>query len=60
MEDSLYDEFGNYIGPEIRSSDESESESEASQRSPSDDERSEAGDDGEDRDGADLGASMEL
>lgn len=22
MEDSLYDEFGNYIGPELRSSDE--------------------------------------
>lgn len=37
MEESLYDEFGNYIGPELRSSDEedsgSESESERSENS---------------------------
>lgn len=41
MEDSLYDEFGNYIGPELRSSDEEESQSEASdsERGQSDDEQ---------------------
>lgn len=41
MEDSLYDEFGNYIGPELRSSDEEDSQSEASDsdRGQSDDEQ---------------------
>lgn len=41
MEDSLYDEFGNYIGPELRSSDEEDSHSEASDsdRGQSDDEQ---------------------
>ena len=44
MDDSLYDEFGNYIGPELRSSDEedaseSEAESEPEQSADEDDER---------------------
>lgn len=47
MEESLYDEFGNYIGPELRSSDDesgSESESERS------DARSDRGDDSDNDD----------
>lgn len=47
MEESLYDEFGNYIGPELRSSDDEESGSE------SESERSENGggrDDSDDED----------
>lgn len=59
MEESLYDEFGNYIGPEIRSSDEDESESETSEAAErSDDDASDRGDDDEDADDGsrDLGA----
>uniref|UniRef100_K3WMC9 Tr-type G domain-containing protein n=1 Tax=Globisporangium ultimum (strain ATCC 200006 / CBS 805.95 / DAOM BR144) TaxID=431595 RepID=K3WMC9_GLOUD len=50
MEESLYDEFGNYIGPELRSSDEEESGSESeSERSARDDAESDEDDDDENR-----------
>jgi hypothetical protein len=61
MEESLYDEFGNYIGPEIRSSDEEESESEASEAAErSDDDESDRGEDDDDvEDGSrDLGGLL--
>ncbi|RLN92660.1 hypothetical protein BBJ28_00015773, partial [Nothophytophthora sp. Chile5] len=48
MEESLYDEFGNYIGPDLRSSDEdASSSSESEEEAPSDveDERSDGSDD---------------
>lgn len=51
MEESLYDEFGNYIGPEIRSSDEEESGSEASEEAErSDDDASDRAEDDDDAD----------
>lgn len=34
MEDSLYDEFGNYIGPELQSSDEDASETSSEHEEP--------------------------
>jgi hypothetical protein len=61
MEESLYDEFGNYIGPEIRSSDEEESESEASEAAErSDDDESDRGEDNDDVDDGsrDLGGLL--
>ncbi|DAZ95749.1 TPA: hypothetical protein N0F65_006397, partial [Lagenidium giganteum] len=51
MEESLYDEFGNYIGPEIKSSDDEDSQSENG--SEEEESRSQRGRDSADDDGQD-------
>ena len=38
MDESLYDEFGNYIGPELPDSDDESEESEEEDQEPDDDE----------------------
>ena len=39
MDETLYDEFGNYIGPTLKSSDEEESESESEEEYESEEEQ---------------------